>query len=106
MKTMYSIAPRYKGCVFDPEATHAMGVAYDRICELFRLAESDHKMKNIIAVAVINAASYGERDPGNICALAIQSSVTVLTGDTLGVNFDRKREGSRAVSDTVAPAAM
>jgi len=89
---MHSVARRYEGCVFDAEATHAMGAAFDRICRLFALRDGDHEIKNFVAVTIVNAASLGERDAEKICAMAIQASIVVLAGGGWRFAVDRERE--------------
>ena len=86
----YSVATRYQDCVFDPEATHAMGIAFDRMCKLFALMDSDHEMRNFVAVTIVNVASQGECDPEKICAMAIRSLAVV--SDSVFFTSDRKRE--------------
>jgi hypothetical protein len=48
---------------FDPDATHAMGLAFDGICESLRVRSDAVQDRQTIAVRVIELAKSGELDP-------------------------------------------
>ena len=52
--------------VFDPETTHAMGIAFERACLLLQLADRDDPVTKIVARRIIEFAAAGERDPGKL----------------------------------------
>jgi len=57
--------------VFDPEATEAMGDAFDRACGALGTAAKSSHVRESIANHIIEGASRGERDPQRLCALAL-----------------------------------
>jgi hypothetical protein len=58
---------------FDPEATAAMTAAYGKACESMRDWGQPDVLKEVIAKRIIDAASRGERDPGQLCEEALKS---------------------------------
>jgi hypothetical protein len=48
--------------VFDPEATHAMSVAFDEACAALGVAETSARERELIATRIIDLAWGGERD--------------------------------------------
>ncbi len=48
---------------FDPDATHAMGLAFDEICESLRVGSDAVGDRQTIAARVIELAKSGELDP-------------------------------------------
>jgi hypothetical protein len=48
---------------FDSDATHAMGLAFDGICESLRVRSDAVHDRQTIAVRVIELAKSGELDP-------------------------------------------
>jgi hypothetical protein len=46
--------------VFDPEATHAMSVAFDEICRAMNLPKTATVAREIVAIRVIDLARDGE----------------------------------------------
>ena len=61
-----SITSFLQGQTFDPESTHAMGVAFDRACQSLRLADKNDPVTKIVARKIIEAAAAGERDPDRL----------------------------------------
>jgi len=55
---------------FDPETLRNMTQAFDAACD--RLG-ADEKERAEVAVAIIQLASMGERNPGKLFALAIEA---------------------------------
>ena len=49
--------------VFGPEATAAMGEAFDTACEELHCASQPEVVRELIAMLIISAASGGELDP-------------------------------------------
>jgi len=48
---------------FDPEATRAMGVAFESACESLGLTDRADELTGLVAREIIEAARAGERDP-------------------------------------------
>ncbi|MGA8615318.1 MAG: hypothetical protein WB760_27285 [Xanthobacteraceae bacterium] len=46
---------------FEPEATHAMSVAFDEVCQALKVGE-DVRAREAIAVRIIELARCGEHD--------------------------------------------
>jgi hypothetical protein len=57
--------------VFDPEHTHAMGEAFDRVCQSLRDAGQPDIVKEIIAGKIVEIAQAGERDPDRLSERAL-----------------------------------
>jgi hypothetical protein len=57
--------------VFEPEATAAMGEAFDTACEEFRCTSQPEVVRELIAALVIAAASQGEVDPIRLRMVAL-----------------------------------
>jgi len=51
------------GNTFDPDATHAMGLAFDGICESLRVRSDAVQDRRTIAARIIELAKSGELDP-------------------------------------------
>ena len=48
--------------MFEPEATHAMSMAFEEVCRILKL-DGDARAKEAIAARIIELARRGERDP-------------------------------------------
>lgn len=48
---------------FDPDATRAMGVAFENACQSLGLTDKTDAMTRLVASRIIEAARTGERDP-------------------------------------------
>jgi hypothetical protein len=60
--------------VFDPEATRAMALAFDKTCDVLGLrSEDDPGMSRSIADTIIDFAEHGERDPDALCKLTVRA---------------------------------
>ncbi len=62
-----------KGQVFDPEATRAMGLAFDKARQLLGLADRNDRATEIVAALIIEEAQMGERDPDRLCAAVLEA---------------------------------
>jgi hypothetical protein len=56
---------------FDPEATAAMGEAFDAACEELDCTTQPEVMRELIATLIIAAASRGELDPVRLRMVAV-----------------------------------
>ena len=57
---------------FEPEMTHAMGLAFDAACE--RVADDQNLLlREVLAKAILAHAQRGERDPEKLCRSALAS---------------------------------
>jgi hypothetical protein len=57
--------------VFEPEATAAMGKAFDAACEELHCTSQPEVVRELIATLVIAAASRGELDPIRLRMVAL-----------------------------------
>jgi hypothetical protein len=55
--------PFIKDAVFDPEATHALAIAFEDICTDMKLPDTDSDARRIVATRVIDLAREGVLDP-------------------------------------------
>ena len=55
------IRPLFAGS-FDPEDTHAMGVAFEQACQSLGIADKAAPMAKALAITIIDAGMTGERD--------------------------------------------
>jgi hypothetical protein len=58
-----AVRPFIKDAVFDPEATHALAVAFDDICRDMNLADTASSAREIVAARIIDLAREGVVDP-------------------------------------------
>jgi hypothetical protein len=58
-----AVHPRIKDAVFEPEATHALAVAFDDICREMNLPLTAADAREIVATRVIDLAREGVIDP-------------------------------------------
>jgi hypothetical protein len=65
------IDPCLERGVFEPEATTAMGQAFEAACNHLRDAGKAELMRKLIAKRIIAAASSGELDPVRLRAAAL-----------------------------------
>ena len=63
--------PSTEHCVFEPEATAAMGEAFDAACEELHCTSQPQVVRELIATLVIAAASQGELDPIRLRIVAL-----------------------------------
>jgi hypothetical protein len=62
--------------VFDPEATAAMGEAFDAACEELHCVTQPELVRELIAGLIIAAASRGELDPVRLRMVAVAGFAT------------------------------
>jgi hypothetical protein len=62
--------------VFEPEATAAMGEAFDAACEELHCNSQPEVVRELIATLVIGAASQGELDPIRLRMVALAGFTT------------------------------
>jgi hypothetical protein len=67
---MAANVPLSRNAAFTPEATHAMGEAFDLACRV--LGQIPPIVQETIATRVINEAVSGERDPDRLLRAAIK----------------------------------
>lgn len=65
------INPSTEHGVFEPEATAAMGEAFDAACEELHCTSQPEVVRELIAALVIAAASQGELDPIRLRMVAL-----------------------------------
>jgi hypothetical protein len=65
------INPSTEHGVFEPEATAAMGEAFDAACEELHCTNQPEVVRELIATLVIAAASQGELDPIRLRMVAL-----------------------------------
>jgi hypothetical protein len=58
---------------FDPEATHAMGLALVGACWALGPAGKSNDVKRLLARMIIDHAAQGERDPSRLRTYALRS---------------------------------
>ena len=58
---------------FDPEATHSLCIAFDKVCGTITEADRSEFVKELIARRVIALAERGERDPDKLAEAATAS---------------------------------
>jgi hypothetical protein len=56
-----------KGTAFDPEATRAMGVAFEKACAALQLADRTDPVVGLEAKRIIVLAKAAERKPDRLC---------------------------------------
>ena len=69
--TMFETSASPPSPAFDPEITHAMGLAFDQARKALGLSDKIDGATRLLADRIIDAAAAGERDPGRLCAAAI-----------------------------------
>jgi hypothetical protein len=65
----------FRSSLFDPEALHAMGEAYDLACQTL----PDIRDHEIIARAILRASQNGERRPDALYEIALDTLNSVLS---------------------------
>lgn len=55
-----------KGTAFDPEATRAMGVAFEKACAALQLADRTDPVVELVAKRIIRAGESRRAQPGSI----------------------------------------
>ena len=57
------IRPHLQSQVFEPEAVHAMSIAFEKACETLGLSHTQDAATEIVAKVIIALAEGGESDP-------------------------------------------
>jgi hypothetical protein len=60
-----------KNGVFGPEATAAMGEAFDAACKELHVTDQSNELRELIATLIIAAAHRGELNPARLRAAAV-----------------------------------
>jgi len=68
---MLDIGAFSPNCSFDPETTHAMGVAFDEVRHILGLSDKLDGATRLVAERIIDAAAAGERDPARLRDVAV-----------------------------------
>jgi hypothetical protein len=55
--------PLHRNAVFEPDETHAIGIAFDEICRAMNLPQSATVPREVVAVRVIDLAREGLLEP-------------------------------------------
>jgi len=71
-----SIDPSPERGAFEPEATAAMGKAFDAACEELHCTSQPEVVRELVARLVIAAASQGELDPIRLRMVALAGFAT------------------------------
>jgi hypothetical protein len=66
--------------VFGPEATAAMGEAFDAACNELHIADQPNGQRELIAILIIAAARRGELDPVCLQMVALTAFATARRG--------------------------
>jgi hypothetical protein len=56
----------------DPEEIEKLSIAYEGAITALQLSDRSERITTIIAERIIEAAKRGERDPAQLCAMAIK----------------------------------
>jgi hypothetical protein len=62
-----------QGTVFDPEDLHALALAFDKTCHALGSKRFGLDLPSRIAIAIVDLARRGERDPDRLCALTLNA---------------------------------
>ena len=71
--------PFIKDAVFEPEATHALAIAFDDICKEMKLPDTANAARENVAVRVIDLAREGLLDP-TLLRQRVMREVSALRG--------------------------
>jgi hypothetical protein len=65
--------PFFDDVYFEPDATEAMGAAFEKACRSINGTGQPDIIKEIIAKGIIDLARNGERDPDHLCDEALKT---------------------------------
>jgi hypothetical protein len=68
---MGTVLPLFQAAVFDPDAIHVMGEAYDCACRSLHDPGQPAIVREVIAKRIIEAARMGERNRDRLCEQAL-----------------------------------
>jgi hypothetical protein len=84
---------------FEPEVTHAMGVAFDDVCRALFVSHAARAVREAIAEKIIEHARSGERDPDRLRDAVLRH---IGVADRLGPPATRS-PGRRAAGTSQTP---
>ena len=58
---------------FDPETVKAMMAAFDKACDVLRLARTHDAATETLAKKIVAQAQSGERDPDKLCEMTLRA---------------------------------
>jgi hypothetical protein len=70
---MATVLPLFQDAAFEPEATEAMGAAFDKACKSLHDIGQPALVQEVIARRIIEIAQKGERDADRLCERALQA---------------------------------
>jgi hypothetical protein len=68
---------------FEPEMTHAMGLAFDQVCRALFVPDNAKAVREAIAERIIEHARCGERDPDRLRDAVLQQIGVADRGSAL-----------------------
>lgn len=72
---MASILPFLRNeTVFDPEATQALSLAFEDVCQELKLKDTDARGREAIAVRIIELARRGERNAKQLAERVVREA--------------------------------
>jgi hypothetical protein len=77
---MGTVTPLFAHAAFDAEATHVMGLAYEKTCEVLQPRGQRYPLAELVALKVIEFASRGVRDPEQLTGMTLNALLGVETG--------------------------
>lgn len=69
-----AVHPAFRNAAFDPDATHALALAFDDICKEMNLPQTASEAREIVATRVIDLAREGVLDPHVLCARVLHEA--------------------------------
>jgi hypothetical protein len=91
--------PIFSNGAFEPEMTHAMGVAFDDVCRALFVSPDARAVREAIADKIIEHARSGERDPDRLRDAVLRH---IGVADRLGSPATRS-PGRRAAGTSQTP---
>jgi hypothetical protein len=86
LEPVMPITPFLDGHRFDPEATRVLGVDFVGVCAALRIGDRSTPAAAAAASKIISLALRGERDPDQLCALALSDLRLVAPPPTDGLS--------------------
>jgi hypothetical protein len=65
--------PFFDDVYFEPDATEAMGAAFEKACRSLNGTGQPDIIREIIAKGIVDLARNGERDPDQLCDEALKA---------------------------------
>jgi hypothetical protein len=66
-----------EGAVFDPDATAAMGEAFDAACKELHVTDQSNALRTLVAILILTAARRGELSPVGLQTAAVEGFAIV-----------------------------